>query len=81
MLGRLQMSVSQCQDAYGEFAKKVFGDPKHTINEGAFKGTNLKNAILKIVQDQNKGSKMMEVQHNSCKVYALLSTRAGGIVD
>lgn len=75
MLGRLQMSVSQCQDAYSDFAKKVFGDPKHTINEGAFKGTNLKNATLKIVEDRKQGSKMMEVRHNSCKVYALLFKR------
>lgn len=71
MLGRLRMSISQSQDAYGEFAENVFGNPKRIMGEGAFKATNLKKAIMKIVQECKLGSKMIEFRHGSCKVYAL----------
>jgi hypothetical protein len=44
MLGRLRMTIEDCQNAYSKFAESVFNDPKQGLGfqEGRYKATNLK---------------------------------------
>jgi hypothetical protein len=81
MLGRLQMSVSQCIDAYATFAREVFGDPvsKWRLQEGRFKAINLEAAVQKIVKEQAQGDKMFDTRQAACKVYASNSSRGSFI--
>jgi hypothetical protein len=71
MLGRLRMSVMQCQAAYDKFAKSVFGDPKlgFGLKEGRFRATNLTNSIANTVIDQGQGDRMLDLREDACKVY------------
>ena len=74
MLGRLRMSIRDCENAYGEFAESVFNDPKPGLGfkEGRFKATNLKNAIMKIVERKDKeNDRMLDHRQNACKVYVI----------
>jgi hypothetical protein len=72
MLGRLRMSIEDCENAYGEFAKHVFNDPKRGFGfqEGRYKATNLKKAIEDIVHRYGKeNDSMLDRRQDACKVY------------
>ena len=71
MLGRLRMSIEDCQKAYGKFAESVFNDPKRGFGfqEGRYKATNLKKAIVDIVNHYDKeNDDMLDPSQNACKV-------------
>ena len=50
MLGRLHLTVEEAIDHYCRLAKKVFSERKWMGQDGAFKATNLENAIKDIVR-------------------------------
>lgn len=72
MLGRLQMTVRQCIDAYANFARRVFGEPVSSwkLQEGRFKADNLEAVIKDLVKEQAQGDKMFDPRQGACKVYA-----------
>jgi hypothetical protein len=51
MLGRLQMTVEEAIQSYGEFAKDIFGRKKLFVQEGKYKASKLKESIQKIAKE------------------------------
>jgi hypothetical protein len=66
------MTIEDCQNAYGKFAESVFNDPKRGLGfqEGRYKATNLKKAIVDIVNHYDKeNDNLLDHRQNACKVY------------
>jgi hypothetical protein len=65
------MPVEECIDAYARLSKEIFEEskPRWKLGEGRFKASNLVAAIKKTVDDQCKGSRMMDERSHACKVF------------
>ena len=50
MLFRLQMPIDEAIDAYATLARSVFSEKKWFFQEGAFKATQLEDAIVSIIR-------------------------------
>jgi hypothetical protein len=75
MLGRLQMSVADCIDAYISLSDQVFRKTRHrvTINgqvQGRFDAEKLTQAIKKVVKQQGlqEDTLLKDVPEAACKV-------------
>jgi hypothetical protein len=71
MLGRLNMSIAECQQAYATLAEKVFGKPKNILafDDGIFNAKTLEEVIQSTVGDKKMGTKMMNSPDQRCKVF------------
>lgn len=76
MLGRLQMSVTECIAAYEQMAKRIF-DRNELAKKGSlaltgaqFDHAQLEAAIKEIVQKQlgDPEASMLDTRSNACKV-------------
>jgi hypothetical protein len=75
MLGRLQMSVADCIDAYISLSDQVFRKTRHrvTINgqvQGRFDAEKLTQAIKKVIKQQGlpEDTLLKDVPEAACKV-------------
>jgi len=71
MLGRLNMSVEECQQAYTTLAEEVFGKPNNILafRDGIFNAKTLEEVITRIVIEKKLGTKMMNSPDQRCKVF------------
>jgi hypothetical protein len=75
MLGRLQMSVDDCIDAYSNLSASVFRKESHRVGwkgnvKGRFSSNELENAIKHIIESQglNQDAGLMDAENAKCKV-------------
>jgi predicted acylesterase/phospholipase RssA len=71
MLGRLNMSVEECQQAYTTLAEEVFGKPNNILafRDGIFNAKTLEEVITRIVIKKKLETKMMNSPDQRCKVF------------
>lgn len=75
MLGRLEMTVDECIDAYVALSDQIFEKKQHRINikgglQGRYDSAALESAIKKILADQNVGEDALlkNTNEKACKV-------------
>ena len=78
MLGRLQMDVQPCIDAYSELSRRIFSkkgipvDWRGNIN-GRYKASELEDAVKKIVKDSGlpEDAPLNDGKDRGCRVYVV----------
>ncbi|KAG8999262.1 hypothetical protein FRB94_006350 [Tulasnella sp. JGI-2019a] len=86
MLGRLKMTIEECERAYHEMSKRIFGNRLHSTAEGLFEGRSMYDAkgVESAVKDllSQRGLDpdlaMKAEKESDCKVF-LMATRADAI--
>ncbi|KAH0556253.1 hypothetical protein GP486_005821, partial [Trichoglossum hirsutum] len=80
MLGRLQMKVEQCLDAYVTISKKVFGRPRSfsLVRRHMFSAERLKEAIEDTLGTQGlmREERMFDDRQDACKVFVCATPSA-----
>jgi hypothetical protein len=78
MLGRLQMSIDECTDAYITLSEKIFQKRRHRVNvkgqvQGRFDSEELERAIKEIVVKQglDEDALLKDSPDAKCKVWVL----------
>jgi hypothetical protein len=78
MLGRLEMTVPECIEAYTKLMKQVFEKKEHRSIVGVlggvksrFSSETLKNAIAQVIEERNMdiGEKLENGTKPECRVY------------
>lgn len=76
MLGRLQMTVDDCIDAYSSLSERVFQKRRHRVSirgrpQGRFDSDELARAIREIVVQQGlaENALLKDTKDAKCKVY------------
>jgi len=80
MLGRLQMTVDECIEAYTSLSDKVFEKKFHRVSitgklQGRFEAAALENAIKRILVERHfdEDTLLKDSPDAHCKVYVILS--------
>lgn len=76
MLGRLQMGVDECIDAYLQISDNVFQKKRHAVNwkgkiQGKFDSGELERAMKQVVRDRGLRDDVLlkDAPNASCKVW------------
>jgi hypothetical protein len=84
MLGRLRMSLDECQDAYLRLSERIFNPKRHHTNlpgqikdyllaDGRFDSTELEGAIKDTITDRGlPENELLKDPASPCKVYVYL---------
>lgn len=83
MLGRLQMTIDECIDAYTSLSNKVFEKKSHRVTikgmvQGRFDTAELERAVKQILRDRgfDPGTLLKDSSSASCKVFVHINYSA-----
>ena len=78
MLGRLEMDVQPCIDAYSELSRRIFSKKSLPVDwrghvNGRYKASELEDAIKKIVKDSGspEDAPLSDGKGRGCRVYVV----------
>lgn len=78
MLGRLQMDVQPCIDAYSELSRRIFSKKSLPVDwrghvKGRFKASELEDAVKRIVKDSKspEDAPLNDGKTRGCRAYVI----------